>query len=77
MNEGFTPLGVGIDTPNYTLSIYDRWGELIFEDSGYPVTWDGTLKGEIVQNDVYIWRVWLRDINGIAYQFQGHISVLK
>jgi len=61
----FTPNGDGlndefliIDYGNcsqYTLSVFNRWGELIFETNDLSVPWKGEYKGEMVQSDVYIW----------------------
>ncbi|HET6225600.1 MAG TPA: PKD domain-containing protein [Bacteroidia bacterium] len=46
---------VGADIIFYHLSIFDRWGELIFEANGLNEGWDGYYNGTLVQNDVYVW----------------------
>lgn len=57
----FLPKGVGL--LNYRLTIYDDWGNLIWETSaldgyGRPTeAWDGIYKGEPVQQDAYVWKI--------------------
>ncbi|MBK6829402.1 MAG: gliding motility-associated C-terminal domain-containing protein [Flavobacteriales bacterium] len=40
----------------YNLTIWNRWGELIFETDEEDEGWDGILSGTQVQDGVYIWR---------------------
>ncbi|MFN5416799.1 MAG: PKD domain-containing protein [Flavobacteriia bacterium] len=57
----FLPKGVGLQS--YHLMIYDDWGNLIWETTaldtyGRPTEgWDGTYKGEPVQQDAYVWKI--------------------
>ncbi len=45
----------GTDIISYHLSVFDRWGELIFEAKNLNEGWDGYYKGNLVQQDVYVW----------------------
>ncbi|MES2588863.1 MAG: PKD domain-containing protein [Bacteroidota bacterium] len=57
----FLPKGVGLYS--YQLTIYDDWGNLIYETSaldlyGRPTeSWDGTFNGLPVQQDAYVWKI--------------------
>lgn len=56
----FLPAGTGLK--EYTLEIYDKWGNLIFETSKLENTspaegWDGTYKGEVVPQGAYVWQI--------------------
>lgn len=57
----FLPKGVGLYT--YRLTIYDDWGNLLWETRaldgyGRPTEgWDGTYKGVPVQQDAYVWKI--------------------
>ncbi|MDQ3046083.1 MAG: gliding motility-associated C-terminal domain-containing protein [Bacteroidota bacterium] len=55
LNDVFAPKGV--DLTEYHLMIFDRWGEKIYESERLEQGWDGTFKGELVKQDVYVWRV--------------------
>jgi len=50
LNEVFKPYSSQLD---YTLYIFNRWGQQIFE--GKNQGWDGTFKGNPVQQDMYVW----------------------
>jgi gliding motility-associated-like protein len=45
------------DLSNYQLTIYNRWGEVIWESFDYNTPWDGTygIGGQAVQDGVYTW----------------------
>jgi PKD repeat protein len=54
---------VGVNLVSYHISVYNSYGTLIWESSkldaqGSPIEgWDGTYKGTLCQQDVYLWRV--------------------
>ena len=56
-NETFTPVLNGIDIYDYDLFIFNRWGEILFESHNPSIGWDGTYKGELLQDGVYIWKM--------------------
>lgn len=69
----FTPNGDGAnDTwdipalenyPNCLVEIYDRWGQLVYQASGYnsKKAWDGRSKGRLLEPSVYFYVIELRD----------------
>ncbi len=79
VNEGFKGTGIGIDNATYHLWIFDRWGNLIFQANDLEKAWDGRIKGkgDIVQEDVYVWKVEFNELKGRAHQYHGIVSVIK
>ena len=71
--------GDGYVTEDFAMSIYNRWGEKIFETNDVTEPWKGDVKGggTIVHNDVYVYRVSYRDILGKLHTRTGHVTVLK
>ncbi len=55
LNELFVPVLRG--SKAFTFTIFDRWGKKIFETSDITKGWDGSFKGEVCQEDVYIWKL--------------------
>ena len=55
LNDNFT--GKGIDITYFHLTIFNRWGELIFESEKENNGWNGTFKGNPVEQDVYVWKL--------------------
>lgn len=77
-NEVFKPYMTGIDIYDYHLTIFNRWGEIIFESYDLSKGWNGTYGGEIVQDDVYIWQITTADIaTDKKLEFNGHVTVIK
>ncbi len=71
MTEGFL-LG------SYHLSLYDRWGELLFESFDPLTGWDGTYGNRLVQDGTYTWRIELIEKDTQTPRvFTGHLSLMK
>lgn len=74
-NDGFRGTGVGIK--EYSLSVYDRWGELIWSSGDLEEYWDGKVKSRTVQEDVYVWKVRLKDGKGFKHALEGTVTVVR
>ena len=55
LNNTFKVYGNGLD--EFELLIFDRWGELLFTSLDQNVGWDGTLRGKLCKQDVYVYKV--------------------
>jgi gliding motility-associated-like protein len=79
-NETFKPIFTsGFDPYDYHLTIFNRWGELVFESFNAAHGWDGTYgDGEIVEDGAYIWSIEFGDINSdTKHKKSGHVTLLK
>ena len=80
VNEVFKPVMEGFDEDEFTLYIFNRWGDLIFESHNMEVGWDGTFAGQDfqVQDGVYTWKIvaGLKDSSD-SKMFVGHVTLLK
>jgi len=77
-NDMFFPKGVGISEDDFTLLIFDRWGELIFESHAIEKGWEGTYKGESVKNDVYVYKLNVKDIVHLKrHEFIGKVTLIR
>ena len=77
-NEYFKPITINV--PELTMRIFNRWGEKIYEGDINSPGWDGTFKGEPVQQDVYVWQVEYRYPlgNGYINQYEnGTLNLLR
>lgn len=74
-NETFQGYGEGID--EFTMYIFDRWGNLLFETHDQNQGWDGTSGGIKCQQDVYVYRVIIRDVLGEPHKYYGHFSLIR
>lgn len=76
-NDLFLPMGTGWDDKSFKMEIYDRWGNLVVSTTDPYQGWDGTLKGKELQQDVYAWKIELKDNLGQDHQYYGTLSLLK
>jgi gliding motility-associated-like protein len=75
-NDFFVFPNIGLDD-DFTLSIFDRWGLLIFETNGKNVGWDGrTLAGKLVTEGTYYYVLQAKSVNK-PYDSKGTITVMK
>ncbi len=78
-NETFKPVFTsGYDPFAYTMLIYDRWGEVIFETHDTKYGWDGTYNGEIIQDGTYLYSIRFKVAGKDDYKtYKGHVSKIK
>ncbi len=73
--------GADVAKVNY-FRIYDRWGELVFENRGFlpsdPGTgWNGTFQGRFVDPAVFVYVAEIEYIDGETEVFKGDITVVR
>jgi gliding motility-associated-like protein len=82
-NQTFQPVFTsGFDPYDYTLLIFNRWGEIVFESHDATVGWDGSYgsNGEIemVQDGTYTWKIEFKtNKNDERKMVIGHVNILK
>ena len=56
VNDVFIPV-LPDSISNYELTIFNRWGEIIFQTEDVYKSWDGTYNGVLVPNHIFIWKI--------------------
>lgn len=76
-NDVFKPIMYGIQEKDYKFQVFDRWGEVVFETDQPHESWNGSEDndGRFVQ-DVYSYKVEVRDFKGKKHLYRGHVLVL-
>lgn len=68
----------GYDVFDFTLTLYNRWGELIWESHDASVDWDGTYNGKVVPSGIYTWVIRTKELNNDnKVTLTGHVTVIK
>ena len=75
LNESFSVKGYGIT--QLDMLIFDRWGEKIWEGHQLDDSWDGTYKGNLVENDVYVYKIKVRDVFNVWHEYIGKVTIIK
>jgi gliding motility-associated-like protein len=73
-NDVFFPIHKGVE--EYKLQIFNKWGELLYESGDVAKGWDGYYRGHLVKQDVYVWKVEARFVNGQKYDNAGDVTVI-
>jgi len=58
-------------------AIYSRWGQLIFQTSDPLQCWDGTKDEKEVMSGVYVYRLSVKQLNGISITKNGNITLVR
>jgi gliding motility-associated-like protein len=74
-NDVFYPLIKGAQ--EYYLSIYNRWGELLFESRDLHIGWDGYYRGKLCKQDVYVWKIEAKFSDGRRINKAGDLLLLR
>jgi gliding motility-associated-like protein len=77
-NDSFMAKGDGIK--DFKLYVFDRWGNVVFFSDDIMKGWDGRYlaKGsDIVQEDVYVWKIELKNYRNQPFNLAGQVSLLK
>ena len=87
MPSAFTPNKDGVNDrftsiysclpEEYGISIYNRWGEKVFESNNPGRPWDGTYKGQVVAPDTYIYYLRYRFEDDELQVSQGVVTVVQ
>lgn len=76
MNDVFTPVTFGVE--EYVFSVYNRWGQCVFETTESNKGWDGTYHGQNCKQDVYTYRIFFKNIMSKLYELHnGSVTLLK
>ncbi|MBW7867860.1 MAG: PKD domain-containing protein [Brumimicrobium sp.] len=74
-NEEFKP--IVFDVTDYTFTIYNRWGEVVFETHDIQAGWDGTCKGKDSPDGVYVWRIHFMNHKELYELHHGTVALLR
>lgn len=75
LNDRFGVLNAG-GLESYYLSVYNRWGEKIFETTNPSHKWDGKTKGIASPTGIYAWYSILKR-SGAVYEKKGHVTIIR
>jgi gliding motility-associated-like protein len=75
LNDVFLVQGYSIS--EVKLEIFDRWGEKLFSSNDQKLGWNGTYKGTVCKNDVYVYKVSYKGLDGKRQFKTGHVSISR
>jgi gliding motility-associated-like protein len=79
LNDSWYPtISTGIDEDFFSVQIYNRWGELIFEATDFISSWDGTYQGMQAPIGTYTFRIEYKEKQSEKRKIiLGHINLIR
>ncbi len=77
LNDSF--IGKGVFVKDFKMTIFDRWGNLIFFSDDKNKPWDGKANhgNEIAEADIYIYVIEIKDIKNKKHSYKGTVGLIK
>ena len=78
-NNVFQPIfTAGFDPYEFTMLIFNRYGELVFETNNAEIGWNGTFGGEVMSDGMYVYKIdFIEKENNKPHSISGHLMLLK
>lgn len=80
VNDLFQLQGILLGIQNFQMSVWDRWGNLVFESTNPTIPWDGktaNLRQENTHAATYAYYVSYQDARGNPFEHSGSILVVR
>ncbi len=75
-NDVYRPL-IGEEVESFTLSVYDRWGDLLFRTSNKQDLWDGTYRGQKLAGGSYVYVADVLYTDTTFEKLTGNLTILR
>jgi gliding motility-associated-like protein len=62
---------------SFELLIFNRWGEIIFQNYNIDIPWDGTYQGEISPDGIYAYNIFYKSKLGVTNSIIGHVNLIR
>lgn len=66
-----------INIKEIDVTIYNRWGQLVYSSTNLRDSWDGTYKDFLVPDGTYTYKVHFVSTSGVEDTLLGHVNVLR
>jgi gliding motility-associated-like protein len=77
LNDIFKPKYI-CDLSDYSLQIFNRWGQLIFQSNKPDMGWDGSYQSRVQPTGTYVWMILYHDIiTGKLVRKQGTVVLIR
>ncbi len=73
----FLELFIGKDVASFNFSIYNRWGQLIFESNSVTNIWDGSFNNTQLNSGVFVYQIDIKFTDGKKEKRAGNITLVR
>jgi gliding motility-associated-like protein len=77
LNDAFGPIGDVGALSNYTMDVFNRWGQLVFHSSNPFQKWDGKFRDKVANMDSFVWVASYRLYGKNILNRKGTVTIIK
>ncbi len=79
VNDQFKPEGILLGARNYNLTIWNRWGTLVFSTNNPDIAWDGMDQNTNKQmsEGVYVYTIEFTGARGKSFNYRGSLTLVR
>jgi gliding motility-associated-like protein len=76
-NRIFKPSIVFNDLNGYSMQIFNRWGEEVFESQDYDTGWNGSMNGRDAPAGGYAYLIRFNGLDGLTNEYKGIVLLVR
>ncbi len=76
-NLRFKPITTFVDPLTFTMTIFNRWGQQVFETTDMYNGWDGMIAGKPAQSGLYAYIITYSSYTGMGYTKRGTVFLVR
>lgn len=76
-NDAFCLQGWDKCNDSFSIKIFSRWGEKVFESTDPNLCWNGFFNGQLLSGDVYIYTLTSKYKDGTSVEKKGNITLIR
>ncbi|MBL7794568.1 MAG: gliding motility-associated C-terminal domain-containing protein, partial [Saprospiraceae bacterium] len=72
--------GEGVQVEQFQLSVFDRWGNMLYKSEDYTAGWDGDYRSKAMNPGVYVWHlkaVVFRCGQLVSFEDKGDVTIVR
>ena len=78
LNDNFRIVGLPPENiTQFNMQIYNRWGQMVFSTNNIREAWDGTTKGEVCSEGLYVWIIYYENNKKTKVSNKGSLMLLR
>lgn len=76
-NRVFKPVNLYVDAEDYVFTIFDRWGQVVYETHRPDEGWDGNIQGRPARMGIYVYQLSYRLNKKKMYSHRGMVNLIR
>ncbi|MFT4016709.1 MAG: gliding motility-associated C-terminal domain-containing protein, partial [Agriterribacter sp.] len=62
---------------SFSISVYNRWGQIVYFSDNIKNTWDGTFKGNNLPAGLFLYSITAKDYRNKPVNIKGYVTIMR